>query len=405
MNGNIAIDFENNSDNLYKFSYEAQFNSGGSIYIVVVDLNEYELTIKKANGNPEVLPNIINYINELHKLGKKVSTDTYECMGLIRASSELQRISKDGYAINGGFYLDIGALDSIKFDNPSSFFYGDPVGWMRVDTVDYNIPLTNRPVLKILGGHKIKICSDIFNSILLRINDVEYKISSGDNGLLPVIYPTFNYNCTTGRNPYLLEISNNEVTAIYPISFEKLDSNLQYAIVLSYSNRISVGDKIKIVDLDGSGSAITIAPTLYEHGSYTTNAVWDKEHFSSKSHPKTLTRDLFSYRAARTGIFLTSAEDRIVLAVSENNISGLGQGLTLNEFTYCVIEALSIINQHATYGYYLDGGSSSVLAKSARNKTALVNIPSGISNPEVEGYKRGEEAYLGSVLLATKRKQ
>lgn len=402
-----------NNGELFEYQYTHESNSGGKLYLAKISLDKFKLRIFKAGreNNCIIGKRIIDKINSTHRKGLRLDINIAKRLGLIKTSDILKLSQSGRYAVNGGFFLDISALDGIIFDKNSTVYYGDPVGWQRIDGVDFGLPIYSRPALKIFENGTIDIISDQEKNVRLKIGNNVFTIYKHNHDHF--LIPSDNFsrseqkkiNSSRSRNRYI-SISGLKV----------IDVSSQKPQVKNPNERIFVlrektciddipkpGDTISVVALDNPKYCFTMSPTLLKNYKIQNNRVWSKENFDEYCHPLTLTRDFYSYRAARTGIFFTKSKNEIFFAVSENHLSAYGEGLTLHEFTELVVLASTSDSLRIEQGYYLDGGSSSVLVKKEHNKITFVNTPSGISNPNVNGYMRGEEAHVGIVIVAIQK--
>ncbi|MFS8159050.1 MAG: phosphodiester glycosidase family protein [Candidatus Roizmanbacteria bacterium] len=400
------------NEDIFSFRYKHQASSGGKLYILSLAISEIKISAESVKTDKIPSKKLLDEINFHHSNAKRPNLNLARSLGLIKVSEILKQSKKAKYAINGGFYLDFGSFEEKIFHpNFPQAFYGDPVGWLRTNGVDISLPWLNRPILKILPTGNIKIeygnlidkCL-IIKSNIFHIEDI--------NILKKSTYITDLSSLKKYKIHYLekyifAQIINNRVGEIQRGVVDSMPEN---GFILAIreeqiKSALKMNDKVLLLEQDNSSYCITMAPTLLKNKKISNNKIWGVEDFTNENHPRTLTKSMYAYRAARTGIFFDNSKQRIFFAVSENNKSKLGEGLTLYEFTKLVCNSAKKLGFSLESGFYIDGGSSSIMCMKDKKKVITINKPSGISNPNVYGAKRNEEVRTGIVILIEKNEK
>jgi len=395
--------YQNNYCSLYVVSYINYKNSGGRLLLLDVDLHLFDLKVHGVTKRNRRCNTYISKINNIHKKKQRPGNSFLKKLGLLKVSDSLKKSKKGVFAINGGFFLDYGSLDTSIFSPDSNqSFYGDPIGWLRIDGYDFSIPFLNRPILKIFQNNTFKISHTSIINNEVSINKKTFFVKNENLIKNSSSLENFIKKNTDDITHYsFILITNNTIVSVSR-NPSPIPSNSMVLVIKNNEpilTTIHSGDTIVFIDPDNALYCLTMGPTLLENGIYSTNRIWQKEDFGTYYYPKTLTRDLFRYHAARTGIFTTNSNNRLFLVVSENNKTGYGEGLTLNEFAHLTVDVSDRLNLNFCNGYYLDGGSSSILCYKKSREVLKINCPSGISNPFVKGPKRGQESFVGIVVL------
>lgn len=286
------------------------------IHNIYVDPKMYELKPVKSVCNKKTNDKKIEYmVNKVHNESSRPDELLINYLPIEKPSKILYRTKSGSLCINGSFFmfyedLKLNPYNSTKF----GFRYGDPVGWFRINNVDYSNCSLKRPSL----------CIDKSGTVDIQYTNTTHKIKH----------------------------------------------------------------------------AISCGPTLIKNGRYTNNNIWEIEDFLGSVPPVTLTRNLYEYKSARTGIATYKNSNNYSLIVSEAKTNGDVTGLTLSEFAKAIKLMAKINKNQLKDCVYLDGGGCSSLSMRMKNgKIKLLNTPSGISNPKVNGSKPGDECYVGYALI------
>lgn len=356
---------------------------------------------------------IIDLVNSYHNQGLRPPLALADYLPLERPSHALRRTGA-AFAMNGGFFLDFGALADQQLRKADhSPFYGDPVGWLRSAGRDSSLPFLRRPAVLIFENGDIDICNVDLSAGRVTIGAVVLDpLKRSTTGDYACYTADGNHDQEPTSDRTSLIIINNRIAGIATNGelSEGIAANSGFGIAVRKDryreNTFRVGDTVQFIleNVPPIKHVINAGPTLVRNGMPTDNRIWEEEDFGDHYHPRTLTRDLYAYRAARTGLFMDRSKQQLFCVVSEPVESGLGRGLTLAEFASAVMKISEALDLDIADGVYLDGGASSTMCRRTNGQVELMNCPSGISNPEVYGRKRGEENEVGIILYLSPRR-
>ena len=304
---------------IFKLKFESQPDL--LIHNVFVEPEIFEFRPVKAVSIKKLgYKKVESMVNSVHNKSFRPDNKLMNYLPIEKASKILYRSKSGSLCINGSFFMFYEDLKSYPY-NSTEFGsrYGDPVGWFRINHIDYGFSNAKRPSICINGNDTVDI------------------------------------------------------------------------------KHVAKSKKTK--------HAISCGPTLIKNGRLTNNSIWKNEGFLDNVPPATLTRDLYEYKSARTGIATYKNSNNYSLVVSESKTKGEVTGLTLSEFAKAIKLIAKVNNKQIKDCVYLDGGGCSSLSiRTKSGKVKLLNTPSGISNPKVSGSRPGEECYVGYALILFPKK-
>lgn len=382
------------------------------LFLLEVDPKQFSVSVSKAQEirDKEVL---------LESLKKHHQHEWYppdaellKELPLEPVSSQLTRKPDALVAFNGGFFIDYGAIfeSNNKIGSEDTIFYGDPVGWYRTGGIDISFPYLTRPALMIssLGSVKIETCSLLGKQLYFPRGGKKLKLVAKNSfSEMGNAYYTSDNVLTMQSSKYLqyLSIVNNKLIEVNS-SPSKVNCPSNGFIVgcTNVVDGVQVGDQVGLIEEQEYKEVVSGGPTLLVNGKPTADTIWEQEDFlSSNGHPKTLTKSLYSYTCARTGVFILE-NGNLLFSVCSGRTENLELcGLTLADFTEATINACKITKKLPVSGMYLDGGACTTFCYKEETSIKHAVYPSGTSNPLKKGRKPGHEAEIGSAIIISKK--
>lgn len=399
-------------NSLKAFSFRVQVSqSSTKLVIHEIDKKKFNVSVSKSQSK-------YSKRNLLHKLKIHHSGEWFppdlellKKLPLETVSSQLKRVNNGTVAINGGFFIDYGAIfeSNNNIAEEGTTFYGDPVGWFRMNGKDLSFPFLDRPALKIKKNGK---------------SSIEVESLQGKKVLFTrtqlIVNPTVRNACDLNKNAYFtrdiqptemgyaqyISIVNNKVVGINNSEENIFCPNNGFILGLVKKQKdILIGDSVQLDNCSEYTDIISGGPMLLIDGIRTTDDIWAEEDFLSNFHPKTLTKSLYEYTCARTGVF-TLSNGNLLISVCSGRTDDLELcGLTLSEFTEATIEACNHIGVSPRDGMYLDGGACTSFCYKENDIVNQIIYPSGTSNPTKKGRLPGHEAEVGAAIIISTRQK
>lgn len=382
------------------------------LFLLEVDLVHFSVSISKTRELQDK-EDLLKSLEKHHQTEwYPPDTELLKKLPLETVSSQLKRKPEGLVALNGGFFIDYGAIfeSNNKIASEDTIFYGDPVGWLRSDGVDLSFPYIARPALMVSnqGNVRIETCSLLDKQLYFPSVGKQLKLiaknSFSEKGSS---YFTLDSAIITqgGKYAQYLSIVNNKVIAVNS-SHTNLSCPSNGFVIgcINVVEGIQVGDQVELTSDQEYREIISGGPTLLVNGKPTTDTIWEQEDFlCSNGHPKTLTKSLYSYTCARTGVFILK-NGNLLFSICNGRTENLELcGLTLADFTDATISACKMKNRIPLNGMYLDGGACTTFCYREGTSIKHVVYPSGTSNPSKKGRQPGHEAEIGSAIIISKK--
>lgn len=389
-----------------KFDISANGKDIVPIHILLVDSRKNSIDITKSIPTKEISDkDLYKVINKNHSSDIRPNEDLKQHLPLQKVSSLLLQNSNYFYGINGSFFMYYEDLKHEHFNaNTKQSFYGDPIGWFRVDGKDYSFPYLNRNALIVYKNSTIdfKKVSLLEGKLLsLRTKElIRFEDRDIEDKLDSTIYFTKGKYVKTNRAKLKISFVGNTVVTV---NNKELDTEIieipsnGFIVSISTDFDVKTGDQFRFL-LNSPNmeitNAVSIGPTLVRDGAIVTNDVWENEDFVDFP-PKTLTKNIDEYPCARTAVFNTT-DNLFGFIVTEGAPS---VGLTLKQLAIVA----KVVLPNLKDCIYLDGGGCSTICRQQNGKAEVLNLPSGVSNQKVMGTKTGKESYVGYVFMISRK--